>query len=114
MNSPPSLSLQYLLLTLILFTLGCAPQHSVQVHDDSLSFYYHNTKAKEIFFASSADHFTYHPAIKEVGDRWKVTIQMSKEFSYFYIVDGEITIPDCSDTVLDDFGKKNCLYVSAM
>ncbi len=89
-------------------------QHSVQVHGESLSFYYNNARAKEVFLASATDHFNFHPAIKGVDDSWKVTIPLSKEFSYFYIVDGEITIPDCSNTVLDDFGTKNCLYVSAL
>jgi hypothetical protein len=89
-------------------------QHSVQVHGESLTFYYNNAQAKQVFFASATDYFSYHPAIKGVGDSWKVTIPLSKEFSYFYIVDGEITIPDCSNTVLDDFGTKNCLYVSVL
>lgn len=114
MNNTPSLSLQGFLLIFSLFTLGCAQQHSVQVHDDSLSFYYNDAKAKEVLLASSADHFTYHPAIKGPGDVWQVTIPRNKEFSYFYIVDGEVTVPECSNTVLDDFGTKNCLYVSAM
>lgn len=114
MNTIPSLSLQGLLLFFILFTLGCGQQHSVQVDEDSLSFYYNDAKAKEIFFASSADHFTYHPAIKERGDVWQVTVPLSKEFSYFYIVDGKVTVPDCPNTVLDDFGEKNCLYASVM
>jgi hypothetical protein len=114
MNNTPSLSLHGLLLIIILLTLGCTQQHSVQVHDDSLSFYYNDTKAKEVFLASSADHFTYHPAIKGSGDVWQVTISLNKEFSYFYIVDGKVTIPDCPNTVLDDFGTKNCFYVSAL
>ncbi|MDD3815814.1 MAG: hypothetical protein PHZ02_14365 [Desulfocapsaceae bacterium] len=114
MNNTPFLNLQGLLLIFTLLTLGCAQQHSVQVHDDSVSFYYNDAKAKEIFFASSTDHFTYHPATKGSGDVWQVTIPLSKEFSYFYIVDGKVTVPDCPNTVLDDFGTKNCLYVSVM
>ncbi len=114
MNNTLSLSLQGLLLSFIILTLGCAQQHSVHVHDDSLSFYYNDAKAKEIFFSSSADHFTYHRTIKGSGDVWQVTIPLTKEFSYFYIVDGKVTVPDCPHTVLDDFGTKNCLYIFDM
>ncbi len=103
---------QGLLSILVLFTMGCAQQHSIQVNNGFLSFYYSDDKAKEIFFASSADHFHSHPAIKGPGDIWEVTVPLHREFVYFYIVDGEITVPDCPNTVLDDFGNKNCLYVS--
>jgi len=115
MNNAPFLRLQgSLLLLFIIFTLGCAQLHSVQVHDDKLSFYYHNAKAEKVLFASSTDHFNYQPAIKGPGDVWQVTVPLNKEFSYFYIVDGEITLPDCPNTVLDDFGAKNCLYLFDM
>ena len=94
--------------------MGCAKQHTVEVSNDSVSFYYKNTDAKEVFFASSANQFSSHPAVKGSQDVWQVTVPLSKEFIYFYIVDGEITIPDCPNTVLDDFGSKNCIYVFDM
>jgi hypothetical protein len=114
MNTIPSRTLQSFLLLMVLFIVGCAQQHSIQVHDDSLSLYYDDAKAKEVFFASSADHFTYHPAIKDSGDIWQVTVPLKKEFTYFYIVDGKVVMPDCPNTVFDDFGTKNCLFVSGM
>jgi len=89
-------------------------QHSVQVHNNSLSFYYNDAKAKEILFSSSANHFNCQPAMKGPGNVWQVTVPLNKEFSYFYIVDGETTLPDCINTELDDFGAKNCLYLSSM
>ena len=108
------LTMHGLLLGFILSTMGCAQQHSVEVNNDSLSFYYNDAKAKEIFFASSIDQFHNHPASKGPGDMWQVTVPLHKEFVYFYIVDGKVTMPDCPNTVLDDFGTKNCLYVSEM
>ncbi len=108
------LTIQGLLLGFILFTMGCAQQHSVEVNNDSLSFYYSDAEAKEILFASSIDQFHSRPASKESGDMWKVTVPLNKEFVYFYIVDGKVTMPDCPNTVLDDFGTKNCLYVYKM
>ncbi|MBU0961162.1 MAG: glycogen-binding domain-containing protein [Proteobacteria bacterium] len=114
MNNFPYLIFQVFVLFLVLFTMGCVKQHSVQVNGDSLSFYYCDPNAKEILFASSADHFRCHPAIKGPEDVWQVTVPLEKEFVYFYIIDGELTLPDCPDTVFDDFGTKNCLYVSGM
>jgi hypothetical protein len=111
MNNHQCLAFQGFLLIFILFSLGCAKQHSVQVNDDSLSFYYSDEKAKEVFFVSSADHFHYHPAIKGANNIWHVTVPLNKEFTYFYIVDGKISIPDCPHSVLDDFGSRNCLYI---
>lgn len=105
---------QWFLLILILFITGCAKQHSVEVNGDSLLFNYSDAEAKEIYFASATDHFHSHPAIKGSGDVWQVTVPLAKEFVYFYIVDGVVTVPDCPNTVLDDFGSKNCLYVSGM
>ena len=94
--------------------MACAKQHSVEVTNGSLSFYYSDPGAKEIFFASSVDHFHSHPAVRGTGGIWRVTVPLNKEFVYFYIVDGKITVPDCPNTVLDDFGAKNCIYVSDM
>ena len=114
MNNFFSSVLRVGLLLLILVSVGCAKQYSVQVNGDSLSFYYSDANAKEIFFASSMDHFHFHPAIKGPENIWQVTVPLNEEFAYFYIVDGKITLPDCPNTVLDDFGTKNCLYVSPM
>jgi hypothetical protein len=99
---------------LVLFTMGCTKQHSVQVNNDYLTFYYNNGKANKVLFASSTDHFRIHPAIKGPRNIWQVSIPLNSDFTYFYIVDGKVTIPDCKNTVLDDFGSKNCFYVSAM
>lgn len=114
MNNSSCLIFQVLLLFVIVFTTGCTKQYFVKVNGDSLSFYYSDAKAKEIYFASSMDHFYFHPAVKGPEDLWQVTVPLNKEFEYFYIVDGEVTLPDCPNTVLDDFGTKNCLYVSGM
>lgn len=114
MKNSSCLIFQAFLLVVLLLITGCAKQSFVQVNGDSLSFYYSDPNAKEIFFASSADHFCCHPAVKGPEDLWQVTVPLNKEFVYFYIVDGEVTLPDCPNTELDDFGTKNCLYVSGM
>ena len=103
-----------ILFILALLSAACSPKHYIQIHDESIALYYENTGAKEILFASSIDRFRLHPAIKVKGDIWKVIVPKEKEFSYFYLVDKTLTLPDCQFTVLDDFGAKNCLFVSEL
>jgi len=99
---------------LILFVAGCASQHSVRVHDDSLTFSYRAPEARDVYFCSSADNFQYHRATRKGKSPWQVTVPMQKEFSYFYIVDGVVTLPECPATSTDDFGTTNCLYEHGM
>ena len=106
--------LQVLLLSSILVSLGCAKQHSIKVDNDLLTFSFRDAKAKEIFFASSTDSFQYHRVTRGSRNVWRVTIPMHREFSYFYIVDGVVTLPECPNTVLDEFGGKNCFYIHDM
>ena len=108
------ITFQNLLLLSILFALGCAKQHSIQTNGDSLTLFFSDAQAMEIFFASSVDNFHYHPAIKGPDNVWRVTVPLQKDFAYFYIVDGVVTMPDCPNTVLDDFGSRNCLYLQGM
>lgn len=105
---------QIVFIFFVLITLGCAKQHSVKITGNSLTLYYKDANAKKIFFASSIDHFHLHPASKGSRHVWQVTVPLHNEFSYFYVVDDVITIPDCTNTVLDDFGSKNCLHINMM
>ena len=114
MNNSTRILSQVFVLLVVLFLVGCTKKYSVQVNGDSISFYYCDGEAKEIYFATSVDHFFCHPATKGPEGVWQVTVPLHEEFTYFYIVDGEVALPDCPNTVLDDFGTKNCLYVSTM
>lgn len=95
-------------------TTGCAQKHYVQINDQSIALYLYNPNAKEVVFASSIDRFQLHSASKEKDNIWLVTVPRKSEFSYFYLVDKIPTFPDCQLTVLDDFGSKNCLFISEM
>jgi len=94
---------------------ACAQQpaqpHYVEAKDNSLSFYYTDGNAERILFVSSIDRYQPHPAQKVNNSVWKATVPLTREFDYFYLVDGVPTLPDCPYTILDDFGGKNCLYV---
>ena len=39
-----------------------------------------------------------------------VSINASRDFRYFYLVDGKVLIPDCRMVEQDDFGGANCVY----
>ncbi len=100
----------FIFLTLIL--ASCSPKHYVQVHDQSIALYYQNNDAEEVLFASSIDQFRFQRATKVEGGVWEVIVPREEEFSYFYLVDKILTLPDCQSKILDDFGGKNCLFVS--
>ena len=103
-----------LLVALVVLTSACTRKHYIETTDDSVILYYSDSKAKEIFFASSIDNFTFHPATKVNKSLWTVSVRAQEGFSYFYLVDGMVTLPACQYTEYDDFGSKNCLYVNGM
>lgn len=105
---------KYMLLSFLLLSLvGCA-QHTIKTTDTSLIFQYRDDRATEIFLATSLDNFQYHSASKKIGGQWVVRLPLEGEFTYFYIVDGQVRLPHCPETVLDDFGSKNCFYRQSM
>ena len=102
-----------LLLTLLL-TASCGQKHIIHRFPGSVTLYLHEPDAREVLFASSLDRFQYHSANRILWGTWKVSIPADRQFVYFYLVDGKVTLPDCPVTVLDDFGSRNCLYVPDM
>jgi len=97
-----------------LFTAACSPKHYAIQKGEVLSLYLEEDKAKEVFFASSLDHYQRHPAARLENGIWEMTVPSHREFEYFYLVDGVVTLPECQLTIRDDFGSKNCLFVSSM
>lgn len=93
---------------------GCSKKHFYTINDDSISLFYHNEEAEKVLFASSIDRFAVHSASETDKNLWKISVPLQEEFSYFYIVDGTVTLPECSLRQQDDFGSKNCLYVKGM
>lgn len=98
----------------ILFTTACSPKHYTLARGNTLSLYFRQAKANKVIFASSIDQYQYHPATIAQDGVWEVTVPIQNEFAYFYIVDDVVTLPDCQQTVKDDFGSRNCLFVSSM
>lgn len=110
MTTKSNLFKYMLLLSLLLPAAGCARQHTIETTGTALTFHYQDNRAEKIFLATSLDNYQYHSATKVKGNQWIVRIPLAQEFTYFYIIDGKVRLPDCSDTVLDDFGGKNCFY----
>jgi len=102
------------LMFLALLVSACAEKHYSRLNDGTVTFYYKDTEAQEVFFASSRNDYKLFAARETKNHLWEVSIPAEKGFAYFYVVDGVITLPDCPFTENDDYGSKNCLYVVDM
>ena len=102
------------LILLALLISACAGKHYSRLQGDEVAFYYKDKAAQEVLFASSQDNFKLLAAREDRNHLWEVSVPAEKEFAYFYVVDGVITLPDCPYTENDDFGAKNCLYIADM
>jgi len=90
---------------------GCAVTHYHERQSDRVTFYLKTPATRGVEFASSLDDYQLHRAEKIGNTRWKVTVSTNSPFSYFYIVDGVVYVPDCRFYEKDDFGSRNCIYV---
>ncbi len=74
-------------------------------------FYLKKPSARTIQFAHSKDGYTLHPAKKIDSRTWRIMVPADSEFSYFYLVDGNIFLPPCPLREKDDFGTENCIFI---
>lgn len=102
------------LIFLLLLLSGCSAKHYYKQQGEEVVFYYEDTEAQEVFFASSLNNYKFLAARKSNNHLWQVSVLGKEDFTYFYVVDGVVTLPDCPLTENDDFGSKNCLYVPKM
>lgn len=103
----------FLLFLPLLFSAGCA-RHYYRLEDKTLEIYLQAHKAHSVLFASSLDGYQPHPAAKTDEKTWVVHVPAGKEFSYIYIVDGSVHVPECRYRESDEFGFENCIYVPGM
>ncbi len=97
----------------LIFLAACQPRHFAQIEDEAISLYLTKPDAHQVQLGSSIDRFTLHSAVNRDGV-WEVTLPYRGEFEYFYLVDGQLFLPECRVRVSDDFGSKNCLFVPNM
>jgi hypothetical protein len=107
-------NLLFPIMFLALIVSGCAEKHYSKLQGDEIAFYYKDTEAQEVLFASSRDNYKLVAAREGMKHLWEVSVPAGKGFAYFYVVDGVITRPDCTFTENDDFGSQNCLYIADM
>ena len=98
----------------VMFSVGCAvisATRGVQIDDAQVTLTWPG--AREVKFASSLDQFQLRDGMKENG-KWSWKLKKDREFTFFFIVDGEVAVPDCELTAADDFGLRNCIYVPGL
>ena len=94
--------------TLAFLLLGCSLSR-VAPQTDAIHLEILFPDAGEVFFASSLDGFSLHPAAKGKDGRWRISVTAKTEFRYFFLVDGKQVLPPCRMKEADDFGFYNCI-----
>ncbi len=92
---------------------GCA-HHYQRVENGDVKLFLCAPKAREVLFASSLDGYRPHPAQRIGESAWMIRVPADKEFSYFYLVDGHVLVPECTYRERDDFGSANCIFLPGM
>ncbi|MBU0960328.1 MAG: hypothetical protein KKD01_04950 [Proteobacteria bacterium] len=89
---------------------GCANHHYTTEDRESVSLYLRLPDVNRVQLASSVDHYQLHDTTKNTLGFWEISMPLTPESSYFYVVDNSIYLPDCRFKETDDFGSENCLY----
>jgi hypothetical protein len=90
---------------------GCV-KHYYRVQDNTVTFYLSLPEGKDVYFAHSLDHYRLHKIKKNKLGVWELAVPSGFEFSYYYIVDGDMHVPTCEFKETDDFGGQNCIFVT--
>ncbi|MRR14577.1 hypothetical protein EG833_03950 [archaeon] len=103
------------LLTLVVLVVlsGCA-RHYYRVSEGGLDIFLKAPEAETVFFSSSLDGYVSLPADRADRTTWVVRMPQDREFRYFYIIDGAVTVPECACREYDEFGSENCIYIPGM
>ena len=96
-----------------LLCAGCAT-HYYRIKADRVDFYLRMPEAKIVHFSTSLDGFGLYRTKKLESGIWEVAVPATREFTYFYKVDGNIFLPDCKLKEKDDFGDENCIFIPDM
>lgn len=92
---------------------GCA-HHEIHEEGHTVILTLRVPQARDVQFASSLDGYRLHQARPLGGSTWEVRVPGGSPFRYFYLVDGEVYVPECRFTETDDFGSRNCVHVPGM
>ncbi len=103
----------WFMIAVFLLGAGCAT-HYYKIDADKVNLYLSMPGAKIVYFSTSLDKFTPYPAKKLEAGIWEVAAPATLEFTYFYMIDGIIYLPECKLRQKDDFGAENCIFVPDM
>jgi len=92
---------------------GCAT-HYYKMNADRVILYLRMPEAKIVYVSTSLDEFAFYRTKKLASGIWEVAVPATREFTYFYKVDGNIYLPDCKLREKDDFGDENCIFIPGM
>ncbi|MEN8198497.1 MAG: hypothetical protein ABFR63_00355 [Thermodesulfobacteriota bacterium] len=101
----------FLLVTVLFACSGCAASHYTKEDSEATTIYLKLPEAKAVQLASSIDNYRPHDTRKNGQGFWEISIPLTPESTYFYIVDGAVYVPECRFREKDDFGSENCLYL---
>ena len=96
-----------------LLCAGCAT-HYYRMNADRVNFYLRMPEAKNVYVSTSLDEFALYRTKKLASGIWEVAVPATREFTYFYKVDGNFYLPDCKLREKDDFGDENCIFIPGM
>ncbi len=99
------------LTVIIMIGISGNTAHYYSVEYDTVTFYLNLAGAKHVYFAHSLDDYSPHRVKAGKDGTWEFTMKAKFEFSYFYIVDGTVYLPECQFRESDDFGSENCIFV---
>lgn len=104
----------FLILSMCIAVLAGCKKHYYKINRDTMCMYLKKPDAGSVQFLSSLDGYQSHLARKIDKKTWEVTLPHTSEFTYFYLVDGEVYVPPCRFKENDDFGSENCLFVPGL
>lgn len=101
-----------LLICGVLFSCaGCTGHHYTSKESESVSLFLRLPDVDKVQVASSVDHYRLHDTAKNTLGFWEISMPLTPESKYFYVVDNSIYLPDCRFKETDDFGSENCVYL---
>lgn len=88
---------------------GCA-SHYYKKDGDHVDIYLKAPESGNVRLVASFNGYAPLQARRSGRDAWVVHVPADTSFSYFYLVDGKPTVPQCEMTEQDDFGRENCVF----
>ena len=97
------------ILAAVLVAGGCTAHYHV-VNNGRIEMYLTAPQAQSVVLVIAGDPFQKIQALRDASGTWKVTLNQSGEFKYFYMMDNKAYLPECRLKEHDDFGSDNCVF----